>query len=133
VTILRDEGFQWRGVPVTAYKSDDGTHHGVTRSTLLGEAPGQDALAFETRYFEVEPGGWTSFERHHHPHAVVVLRGKGTLVLGDDEDRIRCHDVVYVPPDTPHQFRADRGSRLGFICVVDRERDKPVSLRRLAD
>jgi quercetin dioxygenase-like cupin family protein len=130
VTIIRDEGFQWQGVPVTSYKSDTGSHRGVTRSVLLGAAPGQEDLSFETRYFEVEPGGWTSLERHRHPHAVLVLRGEGTVVLGGNEERIVCHDVVYVRPSTPHQFRADRGSRLGFLCIVDRERDRPEQLEQ---
>jgi quercetin dioxygenase-like cupin family protein len=100
---------------------------------LLGDGPGQEALAFVTRYFEVAPGGWTSLEHHRHPHAVVVLRGEGTALLGNDRHRIRAHDAVYVAPGSPHQFRADRDSVLGFLCIVDRERDRPTPLQNAGD
>ena len=35
-------------------------------------------------------------------------------------------DCVYVSPDTVHQFRATGKEPLGFLCVVDRRRDRPV-------
>jgi hypothetical protein len=33
--------------------------------------------------------------------------------------------VVFISPETLHQFHADKGEVLGFICIVDRYRDKP--------
>jgi quercetin dioxygenase-like cupin family protein len=108
-----------------AYKEGRGSHAGVTRFELLGREPDETALRFETRYFEVASGGYTSLERHRHPHTVIVIRGSGTLVGEGEEHPIRPFDCVYVAPDDVHQFRADRGETLGFLCVVDRERDRP--------
>ena len=34
-------------------------------------------------------------------------------------------DLVTVPPSTWHQFRASTEAPLGFLCMVDAERDKP--------
>ena len=116
--------FRWDGVAVERYKDDPTLFRGVTRQVLLGSSAVQDALNLELRYFEVEPGGFTTLERHDHTHAVVVLRGRGTVVLDSEERGIQPHDCVYVPPDVVHQFRADLGSTLGFICVVDRVRDR---------
>ncbi len=111
-------GFRWEGVPERHYKEEDGTFRGVLRQTLLGEGEGEAALAFLTRYFEIAPGGFSTLERHGHPHAVVVLSGCGPFSLAP-------HDCVYVAPETPHQLRADQGEPLGFLCIVDRDRDRP--------
>ena len=123
--VVRGAEFRWEGVPERRYKEEDGTFQGVLRQTLLGEGAGQEALAFLTRYFEIAPGGWSTLERHGHPHAVVVLSGRGHVVLGGETFSLAPHDCVYVAPETPHQFRADLGEPLGFLCIVDRDRDRP--------
>ena len=123
--VVRGEGFRWEGIPERRYKEEDGTFRGVLRQTLLGEGEGEAALAFLTRYFEIAPGGFSTLERHGHPHAVVVLAGRGHVVLGEETFPLAPHDCVYVSPETPHQFRADEGETLGFLCIVDRDRDRP--------
>ncbi len=129
--VLRGEGLRWPAVPVQAYQRDGAAASAsfceVDRRVLLGAAVG-DELAFELRYFEVAPGGWSSFERHRHPHAVVVLRGRGEVRLGDVRHPLAPFDVVYVAPEDPHQFRAAPNEPLGILCVVDHERDRPEEL-----
>jgi len=122
--VIRCRDFRWRGVPVRVYKDDPHLYRNVAQQVLLGGV-GQPDLNFETRYFEIQPGGRTTLERHGHPHAVVVIQGEGTVVLGSATEGIQAHDCVYVPGGLAHQFRADRGTVLGFLCVVDRERDAP--------
>lgn len=126
MSVVREDGFRWDGVPVRSYDGDGATHRGVSRQVLLGDAPGEEPLAFVTRYFEIEPGGHTALEHHDHPHAVVVLRGCGSVLLDADRNPIAPFDCVYVGPRVRHEFRADRGETLGFLCVVDRIRDRPV-------
>ncbi|HYW92272.1 MAG TPA: cupin domain-containing protein [Gammaproteobacteria bacterium] len=123
--VIRGEAFRWQGVGVREYKSE-GTHfRGITRQTLMGEGENGQSLSFVTRYFEVEPGGYSSLERHRHPHAVVIIRGRGEVVLGDRVEPVSPPDCVYVAPDTFHQFHATGDEPLGFLCTVDRERDRP--------
>ncbi|MGH9260078.1 MAG: cupin domain-containing protein, partial [Acidimicrobiales bacterium] len=86
--VIKADGFRWRDVPVTAYKGPGERFRDVTRQTLVGEGDGEGASSVVTRYFEVQPGGWSTLERHEHPHTVVVLRGHGTVVLED-----RSHDI----------------------------------------
>lgn len=123
--VLKHGGSGWTGVARLPYKAEEGDYRGVTRQTLLGEGAGEEPLAFLTRYFELEPGGFSSLEEHRHPHSVVVLRGRGSVVLGDQVFALEPFDCVYVAPDTPHQFRAGDAEPLGFLCIVDRERDRP--------
>ena len=80
--VIKSDGFRWPAVALKAYKAA-GTHFkDVTRQTLLGEGAGEGDLNFITRYFEIQPGGYSSLEKHQHPQAVVVLRGNGRLILG---------------------------------------------------
>jgi quercetin dioxygenase-like cupin family protein len=123
--VLRCRDYRWQGVELKAYKDEPAPYRDLTRQTLLGEGPGEGALQFVTRYFEVQPGGYSTLELHRHPHAVIVLRGTGDVVLGDERHALAPFDCVYVAPETKHQFRATGSEPLGFLCVVDRVRDRP--------
>lgn len=129
--VIRSAAAGWVGVEPARYKEESegpGCFLGATRHTLLGaaaEGPGA-ALDFELRYFELAPGGYSSLERHEHPHAVVVLKGRGTVRLGDSVEPVGPFDVVYVAPREVHRFSADSADALGFLCIVDRDRDRPV-------
>jgi len=116
----------WAGIDPRAYQDEPGAYRGVARHTLLGPSHFADGVCFEVRYFEVEPGGFSSLERHAHAHAVMVLRGQGRVRLGDRIESVRAFDVVYVAPDEVHRFEAAEEEPLGFLCVVDAERDRPV-------
>lgn len=117
-----DGAFHWEGVEVLAYKQE-GTapFRDVTRQVLFDDP----SLAAQLRYFEVAPGGWTTLERHEHVHNVMVIRGRGRCLVGDEAWDLAANDLVTVPPMTWHQFRAAPAEPLGFLCLVNRERDRP--------
>ena len=115
--------FTWEGVDVHPYKEDGGTHFkSITRQTLF---TGAEALPVEFRYFEIGPGGHSTLERHDHLHVVMVIRGRGRVLVGEEVREVGLHDVVHVPSQTWHQFRADEGDHLGFVCLVATDRDRP--------
>jgi len=114
--------FHWQEVDVLAYKQEGSApFKDVTRQVLF---EGTD-LPTQLRYFEVAPGGHTTLERHNHVHAVMVIRGKGQCLVGDEAHDIALHDLVSVPPMTWHQFHAAPDEPLGFLCMVASERDRP--------
>jgi quercetin dioxygenase-like cupin family protein len=116
--------FRWQGLPAAEYKQGGDHWRGVTRTVLVGEAG--DGTAFQLRYFEVAPGGFTSLEEHVHEHAVVILRGQGQVQLGDTVHALGFGDTVYVAPREVHQFRnLSATEQFGFLCVVDALRDRP--------
>ena len=123
--VIKCENYEWKGVERKDYKSDTTCYQGVHRYSLLGEGEDEHQLNFQTRYFEVSEGGHTSLEYHRHPHSVVIIKGSGSMILGDETHNLDMHDVVFISPETLHQFHADKGETLGFICIVDRYRDKP--------
>lgn len=122
--ITRFKDWNWDGVPVRAYKANPAGADGVTRQTLSEGVNGD----FELRYFEVEPGGYTSHEIHQHEHLVVAVRGCGTVLLGTEWHEVGTFDVVHVPSHTPHQFRCKGTEPFGILCVVDRVRDRPTHI-----
>ena len=113
--------YKWDDVSVLAYKETGTNFKSITRQVLfdgLGDVPCQ------LRYFEVQTGGYSSLERHEHVHAVMILRGAGQVFLGGHIHSITGNDVITIPPQTWHQFRANAESPLGFLCLVNVERDK---------
>jgi quercetin dioxygenase-like cupin family protein len=118
-----DKGaFRWEGVPLKEYKPD-GTHfRDITRQVLFGE---EEGLPTQLRYFEMAPGGYSTFERHEHVHAVMILRGRGQALVGDAVHDVAEKDLVYIEPMTWHQFQAADDASLGFLCLVDCSRDRP--------
>lgn len=115
-------GYRWEGVERRPYKEDQqALFQSISRQVLFAD-PNASA---ELRYFEVEPGGYSTLERHEHVHAVLILRGGGHCLVGDKVTRIGQNDLVSVPPWTWHQFRATTKEPLGFLCMVDARRDKP--------
>jgi quercetin dioxygenase-like cupin family protein len=121
MSVRRFSAFGWDGVPVLSYK-EGGPYKGVTRQVLF---EGEDSLPVQWRYFEVEPGGHSTLERHEHIHYVLILRGKGRCLVGETVSDIAEHDLVEVPSLEWHQFRAAEDAPLGFLCLVSTTRDKP--------
>jgi quercetin dioxygenase-like cupin family protein len=115
-------GFRWAGVELHSYK-DEGSapFKDISRQTLFKA----DNLAGELRYFEIAAGGYSTLERHEHVHAVMILRGEGRCLVGGEVRPVAPFDLVSIPPMHWHQFRAGSAEPLGFLCMVDRDRDRP--------
>jgi len=118
-----ESGFRWQGVPATEYKAPANHWCGILRTVLIGERG--ESTKFDVRYFEIAPGGFSSLESHTHEHAVIVLRGRGEVQLGDGAHALGFGDAVYVAPCEAHQFRNPTTEPFGFLCVVDSQRDQP--------
>lgn len=123
--VFRERDFRWQGVTEEAYKAE-GTHFsGARRQTLVGAGAGGVSPGFETRYFEVDPGGYTSLEYHEHAHVVIIVRGRAEVVLGGALHAVEPIDCLYIAPNELHQLHATGEEPLGFLCIVDGERDRP--------
>lgn len=124
--VFPEQAFRWQGIEEEAYKAQ-GTHFsGARRQVLIGGGSGEQGISFETRYFEVEPGGYTSLEHHAHGHVVVVLRGSVEIVLDQTVQQASPFDCIFIAPHSLHQLVAtSQDEPLGFLCIVDQQRDPP--------
>jgi quercetin dioxygenase-like cupin family protein len=113
--------FDWEGVSLERYPSDE--IQGASVRWLIG--PAEKAPNFALRYFEIECGGQSSLDQHAHDHGVVILRGRGQVLLGEEQFKVTCGDVVYIPPFEVHQFKSTGDEPLGFLCIIPpREKDR---------
>lgn len=119
---FRDD-FQWVGVKTEQYKKDDGGWAAVIRRTLVG-GKGEKAR-FHLRYFEIEPGGRTSLERHQHEHVVICIRGQGIVRIGEERHTVKPFDTAFIAGDNPHQLQNPFNEPFGFFCIVNARRDRP--------
>jgi quercetin dioxygenase-like cupin family protein len=88
---------------------------GVKMAVMVGREDG--APNFALRQFRVEPGGHSPRHSHDYEHEVFVVSGGGTVLLGGKERPLKPGDVVYVPADEEHQFKAG-AEGMRFLCLV---------------
>jgi mannose-6-phosphate isomerase-like protein (cupin superfamily) len=121
--VRRPEGpGRWQQLTPMPYKEEGAApFRAVTRQVLFAD----DRLGCEWRYFEVAEGGFSTLERHEHVHAVMIHRGRGQCLVGTTVTDVAEGSLVFIPPLTWHQFRANAGAPLGFLCLVNGERDRP--------
>jgi quercetin dioxygenase-like cupin family protein len=115
--------FTWREVKTERYKTEDSNWTGIIRKVLIGRH--DESTKFHLRYFEISPGGYSSFEKHKHEHVVVGIRGKGEVLCGTKRYELNFLDTFYIAPDTPHQLSNPFSEPFGFLCIVNAKRDKP--------
>lgn len=77
---------------------------GASVAEMVGAGDGTTSVL--VRSIHVKPGGHTQRHAHDYEHEVFIVGGEGTVLLGGCERPIRTGDVIYVPANHEHQFRA---------------------------
>ena len=116
------DNFRWDDVSLLAYKEEGSAPFKSISRQVLFQDP---ELRCELRYFEVAPGGYSTLERHQHTHGVMILRGAADVLVGSEVRPVKTFDLVRIPPMTWHQFRTKGDEPMGFLCMVNVERDRP--------
>lgn len=118
---FNEKNYTWTDVEKLVYKEDNSPFKDVTRQVLFN---GSFDLPVQFRYFEVGVDGYSTLEHHEHTHMVMIFRGQGECLIGEEIRKIKVGDILVIPSWTMHQFRANCGEVLGFLCLVNHERDK---------
>lgn len=119
--------FSWQGVKKERYKKESGNWADIVRQTLIGNRG--ETTRFHLRYFEIEPGGFSSYELHKHEHVIIGIQGKGVCIVGKRRYRIDFLDTLYIEPNAPHQLNNPFKEPFGFFCIVNSKRDRPKILK----
>jgi quercetin dioxygenase-like cupin family protein len=88
---------------------------GATMAVMVGREHG--APNFALRQFRVDPLGYTPRHSHDYEHEVFIVQGGGTVLLEGAERPVKGGDVIYVPAEETHQFKAGPDG-LRFLCLV---------------
>jgi quercetin dioxygenase-like cupin family protein len=120
--------FTWKGIITEKYKTGDSDWAGIIKKVLIGRH--NESTRFHLRYFEISPGGYSSFEKHRHEHVVIGVRGKGHVLSGRKINELNFLDILYIAPNEPHQLSNPFNEPFGFLCIVNAKRDKPTILKR---
>jgi quercetin dioxygenase-like cupin family protein len=114
----------WTEIETKVYKEESGTSFKniVKRELIDKQWPDVD---FEVRYFEISEAGYSSLEKHEHPHVVIIARGRGKAIVGEEMFEAKPFDLFFVAPNEVHQFIQESEEPFGFFCMVAAERDKP--------
>jgi len=115
--------YQWKGVQLERYKPTGNDWLEVIRQVIIGNHG--ESTRFHLRYFEISPGGYTSYEWHNHEHVVIGIRGKGRVKIGKRIVEMGFLDTLYISPKTPHRLYNPYDEPFGFFCIVNAKRDKP--------
>jgi ribulose-bisphosphate carboxylase large chain len=115
--------FTWQGVKTEKYKTGGGDWARIVRKVLIGNH--NESTKFHLRYFEIAPGGFSSFEKHKHEHVVIGIRGKGKVLCNTKNYQLNFLDTLYIAPETPHQLINPFHEPFGFLCIVNARREKP--------
>ncbi len=125
--LLKFSNYEWSGRYRTTYKTENqDTFADITRTELIGK--GCSDTSFDLRYFEIACGGFSSLEKHMHEHVIIGVRGQGVLIKENSKIIIKPNDIAYVGRFETHQLRNECREPFGFYCIVDRVRDRPVSV-----
>ncbi len=94
---------------------------GTRRQVLIGPDEGPN---FALRRFIMEPGGGMPLHTNQVEHEQYVLRGRATVVIGDETHAVKAGDVVFIPGGTPHSYAAEGEEPFEFLCVVPNQPDR---------
>jgi len=112
--------FNWEGTRTRTYQVDGVSQ--VSETWLIGKKEG--AQNFAMRYYQLEPGGSSRKEQHPYDHGILILQGRGEVLIDQDISSFERGDIIYIPPDALHQLSNTGTDLMGFICVIPARREK---------
>ena len=132
--------------PLLRYKTSTGSPR--TAAALFGrisDVPAQDVSAllpgtvgfsvqwlvtrdsgsdkFAVRRFTVRPGGRMPLHKHKYAEAVVMVRGRLRVRIGDEERVVGPGEFFFTRPWEPHSIENPFSEEAEFICTISYEDD----------
>jgi mannose-6-phosphate isomerase-like protein (cupin superfamily) len=94
-------------------------HRGGQSSYLL-LAKGQfGSRHLSVTWVDCPPGSQQPIHAHDgQEQAYVITRGQGTMIVGNEEQRVEAGMLVFVPPGSGHAIRNDGSEPLTFVSAT---------------
>ena len=83
--------------------------------------PARDAVAIRYSLAEARlaPGARSRAHRLKTAEVYYLVRGAGTMHIGDEAAEVTSDDAVYIPPDTVQWLENTGEEEIEFLCIVD--------------
>ena len=75
---------------------------GVTVSGMVGEESGATQISSGITSFA--PGCSNTTHFHNAEESVIVIEGKGTMIIGGEEHHVKPNDAAFITPGTHHRI-----------------------------
>ncbi len=112
--------FTWEGARTRMYQNT--ADNQVSETWMIGKKEGAENFAF--RYYQLSPGSHSNLEQHPYDHGILILQGKGEVLLSERTSGISRGDIIHIPPNALHQISNTGDAPLGFLCVIPARREK---------
>ncbi len=106
-----------KAVPAEAVSAGKKT----TRQVLIGPEQGPN---FAMRLFTIEPQGEMPHHQNSVEHEQYVIGGRAQIGIGDESYTVEKGDVVFIPANIPHWYKAIGDEPFQFLCMVPNLEDK---------
>jgi quercetin dioxygenase-like cupin family protein len=90
------------------------------RQVLIGS---DEAPHFAMRRFIIEPDGEIPLHTNTVEHEQLVLSGRGRIGIGDNTFEVKKNDVIFIPANVPHWYKAKGDDAFEFLCMVPNQED----------
>lgn len=104
----------------TQHKDRAPVHERGGQSSFLLLASNQFASRnLAITWVDCPPGSWQPRHQHDAQEQIyVIIRGRGVMTVGDDEQELTEGTLVFVPPGTPHTIRNESDSPMAYVSAT---------------
>lgn len=130
---LKFDNFRWDEVKRLDYKDVSNksgvmvTFNNISRQNIITK---EDGVDFEVRLFECGVDGFSTLEKHQHTHIVMIARGVGKVIIGENIYDAKPFDYFIIPEWSPHQLINTGEEPFAFFCTVNAARDNFILLTK---
>jgi mannose-6-phosphate isomerase-like protein (cupin superfamily) len=93
-----------------------GEREGLLSHLLLQEGDIPDGKLAIT-WVDIKPGSGQRPHKHFPEQVYVIIKGKGRMRVGDEEEEVREGDLVYIPSNVTHGIKNLLDEKLTYLSA----------------
>jgi len=104
---------------INAIRDREGTEFPAGRRTrvLVGVDSPLQAQHFVQGLVMIHPDGSIPIHAHETEETYIILSGHGIMTVGEEEQEVDSHDIVYIPPFVDHGLRNTGVEEMSMMFV----------------
>jgi len=70
------------------------------------------------RLFEMDSGVQNPIHSHNGEHKIFILEGKGLVIGGQEEKKLKAGDAIFIHPNEKRQLKSSSKKACRFLCFI---------------